>query len=262
MKIRVVIRLIPGTGLDISSMSLQWCWQGDETRRGSSIQQGSLQELIAWWQGLPAEQQDEPVCLLVPGDLVSCQRVDLNEHQRGHWQQAVPWLLEDSQTTDLDAVHLVSRLVSDEGHAKVGCVHHSAMEKLLALFADTDMEVRWIFPEAQFLTGEPGVVRLWIEGEYAYAAEPGGYGQLLDLAALELALPGLLKGSAVKDLESGEEREEGRRGVIIAGGGESPYVEKIATWMGMDLAAGGECTRRCASDGISSVGCCGRSLWQ
>lgn len=237
MKRRVVVRLCPGADLEAQDLPLQWCWQEEGAGPTGALVQGGTEELFDWWRQLKDEEQDEPVCLLVPGDLASCHRIDLNEHQRQHWQQAVPWLLEDSQATELEAAHIVSRLAADQSHARVGSISHSAIKSLVARFAETGMEVRWILPEAQFLVGQAGAVRLWIDGDAVYVAEPGGYGQLLDQEALGLVLSGLFTEPSIADGSLAEEAATDSASVqtLVVEGGGAADIARIGALIGMDL---------------------------
>ncbi len=196
MKTELLIRLNPAFDLASGHFNLEWIWVNRDMTLADEggLHQGSLGDLASWRESLSVDDFDLPVTLLVPGALAGCHRLHVNEKQRKHWQQALPYLLEEQLASDIESLHIVSSLDdgSDASTASACCITHKDMEKLLRRFTDAGADPVKVLPEAQFFESPESRLTIWLEGDFALLASPGAYGQMLDVEAASVMLPSLL----------------------------------------------------------------------
>ncbi|CAM3635033.1 type II secretion system protein GspL [Parendozoicomonas haliclonae] len=226
MKIQLVVRQLAGFWLDEGAGTLEWCWVDRDGQPDGHCLTGSLTELGDWYGQLSDDDQELPVSLVVSGDLSGCFRKTLQDNQRKHWQQALPYLLEEQLASDIDALHLVSSPEEGLVAASAGWIRASTLSALIRVYREAGVELQRVLPESQFLQADEQQVSVWIEGASAYVAIPGNYGQWLDSTALELVVPSLLADDDEQDelaveIESDEENPE--QETVVAAGVQISY---------------------------------------
>ena len=240
MRIQLIVRLRPESDLVSGSYALEWCWLNKDRLIDGDIYQGSLSELVTWRESLELDEQDLPVHLLVSGHMSSCHRMSLNENQRKHWQQALPYLLEEQLASDLESLHLVSFAETGQEFVNAGCIARKQMETLLDQFISAGIDPQKVMPENQFLTRATDIVSVWLERDAAYIAAPGHFGQLLDRDALSVVLPGLLADDEPADTLQDDDAEAGATFIITGvkvyhGAGDAEAVAMISNIAGGDV---------------------------
>ncbi|MCL6271148.1 type II secretion system protein GspL [Sansalvadorimonas sp. 2012CJ34-2] len=208
MKTQLVVRIAPDASLSSTDFMLEWVYASREATCVGPILTGTLSELSAWRATQTLNEQDLPIFLIVPGCLAASFRMHLNDNQRKHWQQALPFLLEEKLAFDLESQFLVSALDSSGDSTRSSCISHKAIKQLIELFVSAGADPQKVIAETQFFKGEQGVLSIWLEGDHALLAKGNGYGQLLDIEALPVIIPGLLEDEPTPAMEGVEDPEE------------------------------------------------------
>ena len=243
-KTQLIVRLRPDSDLSAGRLELEWLWG---TREGSEgdLYTGSLSELSQWWQELPLEEQDLPIVLLVSGFLSSSHLIHLNENQRKHWQQALPYLLEEQLASDVDSQHLVPVLAADDT-VYTSCISNDVMADILQMFKGVELDPVKVVAETQLLQGKGGELTIWLEGNHAFVAAQDGFAQWLDSDALEVVVPGLLEEEVTDNLIQEDEEEEPSHPVItgVTVYGDDSCAETVAR---LETLAGQDVPVQCES---------------
>ena len=221
-KTQLIVRLCPDSDLSAGQFALEWLWA---TRDGSpadgpddTLRNGDLEQLSQWRQELSVDEQDLPIILIVSGFIASSHQVHLQDNQRKHWQQALPYLLEEQLASDIDSQHLVFAQAADDT-VYAACIRHSTMDSLLKAFTAADLDPVKVVSETQFLKGKEGELAVWLEGNYAFVASHSGFAQWLDRDALDIVVPGLLEDevddSGLQDEDETEQAHPVMSGVTV-----------------------------------------------
>ncbi len=204
MRTQLIVRLRPGFSLfrreQENENELEWGWLDKDGLLENGVYTGSLSRLSQWRELLTEEEQEVPVILLVSGDHASSYRKSLQKNQRRHWQQALPYLLEEQLATDIEDLHLVAVPGDSVAFANASWIPCASMEMLISCFRDVGVELQRMLPESQCFFARSDMVSIWLEGEAAYVASPDSYGQLMDRSALEVIVPGLLEEDEPEEL--------------------------------------------------------------
>ncbi|WP_281647528.1 type II secretion system protein GspL [Parendozoicomonas sp. Alg238-R29] len=213
MKTQLIVRLRPGSDLNENQFELEWVWGMRDGTCEGSLHNGSLEQLAAWRQGLPLDEQDLPVILIVSGSFSSSHVVFLNENQRKHWQQALPYLLEEQLASDLESQHLVFSQIGDD-HVHASCIGRDQMSTIVKAFVAADVDPLKVIAETQLLKGKNGLLSVWLEGEHAFVASQNGFAQWLDQDALPIMIPGLLEEEAVDGLVQSDDEDSDHTHIV------------------------------------------------
>ncbi len=192
MKAQLVVRIEPDASLASKDFRLEWAYAGKDEANEAEIYSGSLQELAEWQAEQSLDDQDLPIVVLVPGSLASTHRQELTENQRKHWQQALPFLLEEKLASELESQFLVSALDASGETARCSCINHWDMAQIIEQFVPAGVNPQKVVAETQLFKGENGVLSIWLEGSYALLARGEHYAQLLDTTSLDVIIPSLL----------------------------------------------------------------------
>ena len=218
VKVQVIVRIQTGvwpeafiaTGdsdgeyaTETGAVALQWLRTDDL----DSVHRGSVQQFRVWYQSL-GFTEEAPVILLVPGTFGSFHHIFLQGAQKKHWQQALPFLVEEKLAADLESQHLVAMPGADNSAAIVGCIDHGLMRSLLDFFHQHDIELQKMLPEAQLIPEIRQILQVWLDGPEAWVSYPGQAAQKVDLAALEVLLPALITDPLTEAGSSDEDTPE------------------------------------------------------
>ncbi|MTI14335.1 type II secretion system protein GspL [Sansalvadorimonas verongulae] len=226
-KTQLIVRLCPDSDVSVGQLSLEWLWVTQDGSAAddpeSTLQVGNLEQLSQWWQTLSDDEQDLPVVLVVSGFMANSHLIHLQENQRRHWQQALPYLLEERLASDIESQHLVSAQIGDDT-VYAACIGHSAMTSILQKFAAVDLDPVKVLSETQFLKGKDGELTVWLEGEHAFVASHNSFGQWLDRDALDIVVPGLLEDEAEENGLQEDDAVEHRQPVMA---GMTVYTDEL-----------------------------------
>ena len=227
MKIELIVRVKPDSATTCDPLSLEWIMCDGNTTEVAEPFEGDLTRLSQWYEENTTADAEHLITLLVPGSMASCHVPKLQEAQRKHWQQVVPYLLEERLAFDLESQHIVSTLSASADDSVVSsCISHEILSSLLEQFRSKGLSPHRVIPETQLFQGEEGTLSIWLENGYALVATDQDCAQLVDSEGLPVLLPTSGEAASFPDCEySNGEPEQGLADKISA-------KPKVRIWSG------------------------------
>jgi general secretion pathway protein L len=181
-----LIRPISGTDndeQDAINCAAQWLrLSGEATPDTSNPETGELSRLL---------QQPPDNCqwiVLLPGEDVLTTTVNLPKKRRRQALRALPFMLEDSITSDVTLEHLAVGPDNTQGETLVAITRKQQLRDLLKLFADAGITPYRILPDYAMLQESPDAWQILVNGDRAMVRCPDGTGFSTPLSRLALLL--------------------------------------------------------------------------
>ena len=181
-----LIRPISGTDndeQDAINCAAQWLHLSSEaTPDTSNPETGELSRLL---------QQPPDNCqwiVLLPGEDVLTTTVNLPKKRRRQALRALPFMLEDSITSDVTLEHLAVGPDNTQGETLVAITRKQQLRDLLKLFADAGITPYRILPDYAMLQESPDAWQILVNGDRAMVRCPDGTGFSTPLSRLALLL--------------------------------------------------------------------------
>ena len=191
MNQELVIRIMPSMGGDVSVSSLQWLVRGSEECLESMIRCGSFADLKVWSEKMQTECPDqwpEQAVVLVPGTMVSLQRLSVSAAQKNHLQQALPYLIEEKVIRSIEEEHIVGKAQFGEDDVLVGSISIDVMTHVLEQLLESGIIPASVVPENCLWPSDTNTVTLLFECGMVTLWSDTVVAQTIDLAVLPLVL--------------------------------------------------------------------------
>ena len=174
-------------------------------RRGE-VEYRQLNQVSRFWADEAMLDLADRVVVLVPGTWAASLVVSVNEGQRKHLRQALPYLVEDSLATEIEQVHLANRVLEDN-RVGVSILPHAIMQRLTQVLGSVSIDPFRVVVESQLGQAPRGGLQLTLLEDHVLVAQHNNNCAVaLDYAALGACLQSYDKGSvAVSDLETAGE---------------------------------------------------------
>ncbi|HEY7672786.1 MAG TPA: type II secretion system protein GspL [Gammaproteobacteria bacterium] len=135
-----------------------------------------------------ARAQGRRVIVLVPSTEVLAARADLPKASQARLRQLLPYSLEESLATDIEALHFAAGSRTDSGALLVSVVAHSRVEAWLRTLDSVGLRPTAVYSEADGLPDTPATLNLLVEGQRVYGRLPGAAPFVLDGMSVAEAL--------------------------------------------------------------------------
>jgi general secretion pathway protein L len=197
-------------GFDVRSA---WMIQEDDGRvraRGETDFRG-LTELIdpdTDWVGVPGN-----IVVTVPSEHVLSLSCEVPGRSIGQVRRALPFVVEEYVTTDIEAMHLASGPLKRGAPIRVNLIERELLDGWLACLAALSIHPGYLFSDAELLPVRPGEASLLLDGNRVLIRTPDQAAALdrdnlqLGVAALDVERLVVVHGS-LTDLEAGQLAQE------------------------------------------------------
>ncbi len=181
-------------GLNPDSEVLCAEYSDDGCRQDSVVLQ-PLKEISQRWDENGLETLADRIIVLLPGTLAASMVVDVNEGQRKHLRQALPFLVEENLASDVEDFHLANRSL---GASRVGVniLPRATMKHMMEVFAQTDIDPLRIVVESQLIHASARRLQLVLLDDYVLVSQGNGGAVALDYSALSACLKSYVEGAS------------------------------------------------------------------
>ena len=174
------------------------------------VHEGDWAALKEWLATLSSEQHaafKNNVVLLLPGTLATLYRVPVNQGQKKHLNQAVPFLLEELLAANVEAFHFSHHLI-DNHHVDIAVVAKQLMQQIIDFMGAIHIEPIHIFPEEYLHThDDTHTLKIFLEAHHScVVCHPENITKTLDINALLLSLPHLLSAAPIGQKEADHDK--------------------------------------------------------
>lgn len=167
--------------------SWRWLRLGNDDQPQGSIHAGSLADAAS-------EAGGQRVVVLAPGADCLLTRVNIPGGSRQKLLRAVPFVLEEQLSEEVDKLHFAVGTARDEGEWPVVVIEKSTMESLLAATTGAGLDVQQVIPEILAIPYAGNETSVLVEHDIAlvrtgsvsgYAADSDNLGMLLALQKVD-----------------------------------------------------------------------------
>lgn len=167
--------------LRLSDGQLFWLEPG----RGESAVDGDVRQRLV----SELEKRNHRVVFAAPGEDVRLIDVSVSREERRHLDQALPFMLEEQLSEDIDALHFARGSLTQD-HLPVAVVSDTCMEQWRSQLADLPPTLPWV-PEPLLLPHQSGEWTVVQDGARVLLRFGDGRGACLEVAHLSLLLSSL-----------------------------------------------------------------------
>lgn len=175
------------------------------------------------------QRREHRVVFGAPGSELRLVDLALKPEERRHLEASLPFMLEESLTEDIDALHF-ARLMLDRQRCAVAVVSHAVMEDWSETLGEFAERVPWV-PEPLLLPGSDAEWTLLIDGDAALLRWGPCLGTRIEVRHLPALLAGLAAAVPPEKLVVYGSDETRDRQLL------PPGLDALAEWRRGDLAA-------------------------
>lgn len=131
---------------------------------------------------------EENLVLLLPGNLTIGRCLSLNSGQRKHIHSALPYLVEEELTQDVDSIHITHAIHRKSDQVSLVALPHAVIQNILSVCDQSGLPVTSIHAECQLPEPPPETVLLILDSSMVIMATLGYMAQAIEYDALPFAL--------------------------------------------------------------------------